>query len=188
MERNKPHSLLTTMLTAGQWTTLNSALRCNGPVGISGAFGSSGPTGPSSIGYSGPTGPTGAVRGPTGPTGPTGLTGATGATGPKGAPVNAVNISGNRTFNISGSLQFQTLLLNPTISGTVVDLTPSTLVSGSWVLMKNVGTYSTTISGVLSPTGTGNRNLPAQTISGSIVSYTSPIVAIARNASGLWIY
>jgi hypothetical protein len=174
------------MLTASQWTTLNSSLRCNGPAGNSGTNGATGPTGPSDTGYSGPTGSSGTVGGPTGPTGPIGPMGATGATGPQGAPTNSVSITVSGSLSISGSSQYQTILLNPSVSGTVVNLSSSTLSSGSWVLMKNIGGYSTTISGVLSPTG--YRSLPASTLSGSVVSYTSPIMAIARNASGLWMY
>ena len=174
------------MLSASQWTRLNTALRCQGPKGADGSTGPTGPTGPSSRGSSGPTGPTGSDQGATGPTGPDGAMGATGATGPKGAPVNIVAISASGSLNISGASRFRTILLNPSISGTVVDLTPSTLASGEWVLMKNIGTNSTTISGVLSHTGF--RNLPAQTINGTVIVNQSPIVAIARNASGLWMY
>ena len=189
--RYESESLLKTikqrdMLTASQWTTLNSSLRCNGPVGIGGATGATGPTGPSDTGFSGPTGPTGSEVGSTGPTGPTGLMGATGATGPNGAPTNDVSISVSGSLNISGSSQYQTILLNPSVSGTVIDLSPSTLASGTWVLMKNVGGYSTTISGVLSPSG--YRSLPAPTFIGSNSINPSPIVAIARNASGLFMY
>jgi hypothetical protein len=189
--RYEPESLLRAikqqdMLTASQWTTLNSSLRCNGPVGNGGATGATGPTGPSDIGVSGPTGPTGSDVGATGPTGPTGLMGATGATGPNGAPTNGVSISISGSLNISGSSQYQTILLNPSVSGTVVDLSPSTLASGTWVLMKNVGGFSTTISGVLSPTG--YRSLPAPTLIDTSITNPSPIVAIARNASGLFMY
>lgn len=174
------------MLTASQWTTLNSTLRCQGPAGIYGSTGPTGPTGPSSIGDPGPTGATGAVDGPTGPTGPTGAIGATGATGPNGGPSNIISVSASGSLNISGASQFNTLLLNPSVSDTVVDLTPSTLLSGTWVLLKNIGIYSTTISGVLTPTG--YTNLPASVRNGSIVISPSPVMAIARNASGLWMY
>ena len=174
------------MLTASQWTTLNSSLKCIGPVGSGGATGATGPTGPSVIGYSGPTGPTGTVVGPTGPTGPTGLMGATGATGPNGASVNIISVSASGAINISGASHYQTILLNSSVSGTVINLTSSTLASGEWVLMKNIGDYSTTISGVLSPTG--YRSLPAPTKIGTTIINPSPIVAIARNASGLWMY
>lgn len=174
------------MLSASQWTKLNTTLRCQGPKGADGSTGPTGPTGPSSTGSSGPTGPTGSDQGPTGPTGPDGAMGATGATGPKGAPVNTIAISASGSLNISGASRFRTILLNPSISGTVVDLTPSTLSPGEWVFMKNIGTNSTTISGVLSHTGF--RNLPAQPLSGTVLVYQSPIVAIARNASGLWMY
>lgn len=105
-----------------------------GPTGATGSVGSTGPTGP--MGATGATGPTGAT-GSVGSTGPTGAAGATGATGPVGPSTGYATSCNNQSYPTRNN---QT---GAACTGTV-QLTLSSLPSGSYVLQATADLYNAT--------------------------------------------
>jgi hypothetical protein len=112
-------------------------------------------------------------------------------------PVKIVSLSANGSYNISGELKYQTLLMSPSPSTPLsISLNGSTLSNGDWVFLKNIGIKTTTtdqtinITGVTDIANGSSYILPAQTMStastpNSIITVPSPM-RVFRNNNGVF--
>lgn len=160
-------SVLTNMLTAGQWTSKKNVITRQGLVGPTGPPGPSGPPGPrgktglsrlTEVGDSGPDGP----YGPSGPNGPDGNTGNS-APDRSSLSFNTIELdfSTDTTLNIYLNDTYKCFLLKPATDSLMLTLNPNQIqtqantVSNFWVMLKNITThnifvnFSTSLSGTL---------------------------------------
>ena len=190
------------MLTARQWTFLKTQCLSVGPAGPRGPTGPTGPVGPAgSNGISYGSGP----MGETGPIGPSGARGPNGNRG-KNAPDRTTELDSSRTRSyaitvvdttpipIYSNDKYNTILLNPTVSGPTIRLDPAEIqraggtASNFWVMLKNTSTHGITVNTSTLLRGGAGRDIFMSNGSSSSIAISGNLESNQLGSSSVILY